>query len=115
MRQHLRAHFVRPTAIGVMSVSFILLSLHFRGIQVQPDLLCSMTSTRKLPIKQPKVFKGMPAAIILVIITLMTVLGTDTGLHSVSEIDTLSAPGKSVVITITQILLLLSLRRMSIP
>jgi hypothetical protein len=72
MPQHLRAHCVRPTTIGVMSVSFILLSLHLRGIQVQPDLLCSMTATRKVPIKQPKVFKGMSVVIILVIITLMT-------------------------------------------
>ena len=72
MRQHLRAHCVRPTTIGVMSVSFILLSLHLRGIQVQPDLLCSMTSTRKVPIKQPKVFEGMHVVIILVTVTLMT-------------------------------------------
>ena len=71
MPQHLRAHFLRPTTIGVIPLSFILISLHLRGTQVQPDLLCSMTATRKVPIKQPKVFKGMPVVIILVIITLM--------------------------------------------
>jgi len=72
MRQHLRAHCVGPTTIGVMSVSFILLSLHLRGTQVLPDLLCSMIATRRVLIKQLKLFKGMPVVIIFVIITLMT-------------------------------------------
>jgi len=39
---------------------------------MQPDLLCSMTATRRVSIKQPKVFKGMPVVIIVVIVTLMT-------------------------------------------
>ena len=62
--KHLPAHCVRPTTIGVMSVSFILLSLDLRGTQLQPELLCSMTGTRTVPIKQPKLFKGMPVVII---------------------------------------------------
>jgi hypothetical protein len=83
MRQHLRAHCVRPTTILVMSVSFILLSLQLRGTQVQPDLFSSMTSTRKVPIKQSKVFKGMPVLIILVIITLMTLCEALTRAYTV--------------------------------
>ena len=52
-----------------MSVSVTLLSLLLRGTQLQPDLLGSMTAKRRVQIKEPKVLKGVPVVIIIVIIT----------------------------------------------